>query len=155
MKWKVLLCAGLALLSGLLPAASAPIQKEKGWTIFELGILPGIPQWDPDVRVTGLKVGAPFSTGDTELYGLDISFFGSGSGYAAGVQLSSIAVWAKRADGLQLAPVTVADRCNGLQFGLVNIAKNGAVQLGLLNFIKDSPLPFMILCNVYYGSEGK
>ena len=98
---------------------------------------------------------APFSTGETELYGLDISFFGSGSGLAVGAQISGIAVWADTADGLQLAPVTVARRCNGLQFGVVNVAKTGAVQLGLLNYIEDSPLPWMVLCNVYFGSDRK
>ena len=158
MRWKTLLCAGLAALSGLLAAGDrtgTPVETEKGWTVFELGILPGVPDWDPAVRVTGLKIGAPISTGDMEVYGLDISFLGSGAGLVAGAQISSAAAWAMTVDGLQLAPVTVAERCNGLQFGVVNIAKTGAVQLGLLNFIEDSPLPFMILGNVYFGSERK
>ena len=43
--------------------------------------------------------------------------------------------------------VNYADSAKGLQFGLVNIAKDKSFQIGLLNFIKDSSVPFFPFVN--------
>lgn len=50
--------------------------------------------------------------------------------------------------GFQLSGVNVSDACDGLQFGFVNVAKERGVQLGLINIIKGSPLPFFPIFNI-------
>ena len=54
----------------------------------------------------------------------------------------------KKIEGLQASTlVNYADSAKGLQFGLVNIAKDKSFQIGLLNFIKDSSVPFFPFVN--------
>lgn len=132
------------------PSCCCPV---KDWTVFQVGFLPGVPEVDRTVGVAGVKAGLPLSDGQATVRGVDASFFGSGASRVTGAQISSAAVWADKVEGLQLAPVTVAKRCDGLQFGVVNVARTGAVQIGLVNYIADSPVPWMILCNVYFGSK--
>ncbi len=138
------------------PAAEArAVSPVREWTVFQVGFLPGVPDAPRELGVAGLKAGLPFSTGEATVCGVDASFLGSGANRVDGVQISSLAAWADTVAGLQLAPVTVAERCDGLQFGGVNVARSGAFQLGIVNYIADSPVPWMILCNVYFGSDAK
>jgi hypothetical protein len=40
---------------------------------------------------------------------------------------------------------------HGFQFGLINYARRSSgVQLGLLNFMQDGPLPFFPLINLHF-----
>ena len=60
---------------------------------------------------------------------------------------SFIGTMSKAIGGLQFALLNFTDRMSGLQLGIVNIAEEQSFQLGLVNVIKNSPLPFFPIIN--------
>ncbi len=125
------------------PEKAAP---EPGWDLFQL-VFPGLPSDLNLTNVAGFKIGAPFCLSDNRVCGVEASFLGSGSQQVDGIQLSGICALTETTNGVQIAPVTVADRCNGVQIGVVNVAKEGAFQIGIVNYIEDSIVPWMIGIN--------
>ena len=117
------------------------------WEFFSLSFIPGVPS-DAETRtVCGIKVGVPISTGVAPVYGVEAGVFWAGTDDVAGIQCSLIGTMSKAVAGLQFALLNITDRMAGLQLGIVNIAEEQSFQLGLVNVIKNSPLPFFPIIN--------
>ncbi len=55
--------------------------------------------------------------------------------------------------GFQASACNITKYTKGLQFGLFNYSSEGAAQLGVINIIEDSPIPFMPIFNYHYGKD--
>ena len=67
----------------------------------------------------------------------------------AGIQFSGVGV-TETSSGIQAGIVNVSNYVKGLQLGAFNWSKEGAFQIGAVNMIEDSWLPFMIIFNVSF-----
>jgi hypothetical protein len=116
------------------------------WTILQVGFLPGAPSDMLTDPVYGIKIGAPISIG-APVWGMEASVLYSGSEEVNGIQCSLIYSEAQTVNGLQFSIVNFVQSCTGLQIGIINAARDKSIQLGLLNFIENGPLPWCILFN--------
>lgn len=67
---------------------------------------------------------------------------------------AAVANVATKFNGFQTGAVNVArEELNGFQFGAVNYSSHNGLQIGLVNIIKDGPLPFMILINFSFKDD--
>lgn len=126
---------------------------EEDWDFISLTFFPGIPPKEDVYNVYGLKLGLPlgFTSSDGLLSGAGFALFSSEEKRVKGWQSAIFYTKAEDLEGFQSALFwNKAESCKGLQFGLVNIARKGAVQVGLLNFIEDSPLAFFPFVNIFY-----
>ena len=94
----------------------------------------------------GVKGGAPFGVG-APVYGLEASVIGSLTDFVDGVQTSLIVTKGKEVNGLQFSIVNLVDKLCGLQLGVLNIADDATVQIGILNFNKNGILPVLPVIN--------
>ena len=143
----------LALFAGTVMASSeldpwAPQYRDK-WSIFQIGILTGVPTDTLDSAVYGVKLGAPVVTG-APVAGVEGSVLFSGSCAVVGFQGSLIASDAQEVTGMQLSLVNFVRRCYGLQLGIYNSAEECSFQLGLLNHIEGALIPWMPIFNVKF-----
>ena len=147
---RAVISACLLTLSVPAQEASKPqAEEDQPWDFISFTFVPGVPRTADIYNVYGVKAGIPigFGTG-TFVAGVEGSVFASMSDEVYGVQASPLYNCAKKIAGLQAAfLVNNADSADGLQFGLVNIAKHNSFQIGLLNFIKDSSVPFLPFIN--------
>lgn len=58
----------------------------------------------------------------------------------------------KEMDGVQLGIVNYAEKFSGFQFALVNytVTMGKGLQIGVVNFIKNSKLPAMVIANAKF-----
>ena len=94
----------------------------------------------------GVKGGAPFGVG-APVYGLEASVLGSLSDFVDGVQTSLVVTKGKEVNGLQFSIVNMVERLCGLQLGVLNIADDATVQIGILNFNENGILPVLPVIN--------
>ena len=118
-----------------------------------------LPAWIPGLEfphrltnqdVCGMKLGVPACGGVGHVYGLETSVCASGTDYVKGVQCSLLVDVSKKVTGVQGAVINYSEVVNGLQVGVLNFAKDGAFQFGVLNHIENSPVPYLPICNVYF-----
>lgn len=121
-----------------------------GWDFFSLSFMPGVPSDSALRTVCGVKIGAPISTGTAPVYGVEAAVFWAGTDEVDGIQCSFIGTKGKAVSGLQFAIINIADSMAGLQLGIVNIADTESFQIGLINVIKDSPIPFLPIINARF-----
>ena len=95
------------------------------WNFFQLVFCFGkIPSETEYTDVYGLKIGAPGCDGkgtDTEV---ETSVFASATDTVNGVSSSVLVATSKNVTGLQGSVVNYSEKINGLQFGVVNMAKS-------------------------------
>ncbi len=120
------------------------------WDFFQLGFWFGVPTQTNATDVNGMKLGIPACGGVGHVYGLETSVCASGTDYVKGVQCSLLVDVSKKVTGVQGAVINYSETVDGLQLGVLNMAKNGAFQFGVLNYIENSPLPYFPICNVYF-----
>ncbi|MDD2403270.1 MAG: hypothetical protein PHV75_01380 [Victivallaceae bacterium] len=128
------------------------------WEMLGWGIWFGFPR---SVRnnVEGVKLGLPISSGRSVVHGVELAIFYAATDEIFGLQLAPVNV-TKRINGLQMSLVNVAEERSsvfqlgitnvgvaGIQFGLVNVAENSDFQFGLLNFNSEGWLPFFPFFN--------
>lgn len=126
--------------------ATAPTVQSDNWAILQLGFLPGAPTDMLTNPVYGIKIGAPITHG-APVWGVEASVLYSGSEEVNGIQCSLIYSEAKKLTGLQFSLVNFVDSCAGIQIGIINVAKEKSVQLGLINHIENGALPWFIIFN--------
>ncbi|HOX21923.1 MAG TPA: hypothetical protein PLL10_00550 [Elusimicrobiales bacterium] len=82
-----------------------------------------------------------------DIEGVQLAFVNSADS-AAGLQYGCVNL-TKDMKGVQLGFVNVADKFSGFQFALVNYTKvmEKGLQIGLVNVIKNSKLPIMVVAN--------
>lgn len=129
--------------------SSAPPAKEQQWDFLSITFVPGVPRTADVFNVYGLKLGLPIGFGSGSFVaGVEGSLFVSMSDEVYGVQAAPLFNNGRKIEGLQASTlVNIADNVKGLQFGIVNVAKEKSFQIGLLNFIKDSSVPFFPFVN--------
>ncbi|MCP3968637.1 MAG: hypothetical protein GY750_20170 [Lentisphaerae bacterium] len=123
------------------------IEKPKPWDFFQLGFWFGIPPQTEYSDVYGIRVGVPFCGGQGHVYGVETAIFCGGTDYVNGVQACIMVSKSKKVVGFQGAIVTYADEVEGLQLGILNMAKNKSFQLGIINYIENGTIPFMPVIN--------
>lgn len=126
-----------------------PANSDK-WDFFQLGFWFGVPTQTNATDVSGMKLGIPACGGMGYVYGLETSVCASGTDYVKGVQCSLLLDVSKKVTGVQGAVINYSETVEGLQLGVLNFAKDGAFQFGVLNYIENSPLPYFPICNVYF-----
>ena len=141
------------------------------------GLKTGWPIVDGNGYVRGVEFSL-FYSGTAAVTGLQTAFFGCGSCELDGIQFSPGICQARNLNGLQVglmnfggditgfqagvicnvnddvagyqtALVNKAASVDGLQVGLINLADSGSIQIGLINCIRDSAIPFFPLINFW------
>ncbi len=119
---------------------SGPPKPSDNYTFFQLGFFPGIPGSMETSNVYGLKLGAPMVCGYGRAYGIEPSFFYSGTDYIKGVQAAWVGYSdAKEVLGLQASMGTCnVNEFKGIQTGAVCVAETGSgIQLSGVGVIDD------------------
>ena len=134
---------GIALLIALfaLPLSAQETAETKAaepapYDIIQLAVWDGIGSNQNEAVVTGLRIGLPVCGGEAPVYGIEIGVLGAASRKVYGFQWGVLA--------------SIADSVNGLQVSLVNVAKTNSFQIGLINYIEDSPLPVFPFVNIKF-----
>ena len=120
------------------------------WDFFQIGFWFGVPSETETTDVCGIKLGIPSCGGSAHVYGLETSVCASGTDYVKGVQSSLLVDVSKEVTGLQGGVINYCETVHGLQLGVLNMAKNEAFQFGIINYIEDSPLPYLPICNIHF-----
>lgn len=146
MKLKKILPVCLSVMALALPAAAMEKTPELvDYSCFQLLIWENVPGGARNVPVSGVRVGAPFSGADAPVYGAEVAVLGAMTDQVDGFQGSLITAIGQKINGLQLSIVNLAEQVNGLQLGIFNRSKSSSLQLGLINYMEESPcviLPF-------------
>ena len=117
------------------------------WDIFALSFTENAPADSALTDIYGIKVGAPISGGPAPVYGVEASVLWAGTLDVKGVKCSLIGTDGSSGAGLQLAIVNFIHRWSGLQLGIFNYATDKSFQIGLVNIIKNSTVPFLPFVN--------
>ena len=145
------------------PTAVRPVQKpnmqtkpsntdvqKTDWDFFQLGFWFGIPSETEYNDVYGVKVGAPGCGGKGTVNGVETSVFASGTDHVNGVSSSVLVATSKYVKGFQGSIVNYSDNVDGVQLGVFNMAKDEAFQIGIINYIENSPIPVLPIINVRF-----
>lgn len=129
--------------------ATAQVQAKplNDWEFFELVFVPGAPSSSLHSKIYGVKVGAPISSGNGIVDGVEASVFTSLTANVCGFQTAGFYVDAQKMNGLQFSIVNYAEELCGVQLGIVNMSKKGGFQIGVVNYIKDGAIPFFPVIN--------
>ena len=154
MKRKMRICAlalvFLALAAAVGAAEEEQQEKSRPWEFIQLGIWYGVGSNQNEADVYGLRLGLPVCGGNTTVSGIELGVLGASSFQVNGFQFAPFAAISNKINGLALSITNFADRVNGVQIGVVNVAKDRSVQIGLVNWISDSCLPFFPFVNVKF-----
>ncbi len=110
------------------------------WTFINLQFFPGVPTDAECTQTNGVKVGAPITSGEAPVYGVDVAVLWAATEEVNGLQCSLIACDGKEVTGLQFSLVNMSVTVRGLQLGIVNYASDKTFQIGLLNFVEGGPV---------------
>ena len=128
--------------------AEAP--RDYDWTFIAFSFGTDIPADAATTSVYGVKIGIPASGGPAPVYGVEGSILYAGTDEVNGVQASLITTDSKKTTGLQFSLVNFSVKVAGLQLGIVNIADDEAFQLGIVNIIRNSPMPCLPIVNAFF-----
>lgn len=143
------LAAVLLLALGAVQLAAAE-KTDNPWDIIQIGIWRGVGTNQNIVDVYGIRAGLPVCGGEAAVSGLEIGLLGAGSDEVNGFQWGVLGAVSEKIRGLALGLVTVSTTVNGVQIGVVNIARERSFQIGLINIISDSPLTCFPFVNVKF-----
>ena len=144
-KWIPVCLSAMAL---ALPAAAGEKAPELvDYSCVQLLIWENVPGGARNVPVSGVRGGAPFSGADAPVYGAEVAVLGAMTGEVDGFLGSLITAIGRKINGLQLSLVNLAEQVNGLQLGIYNQSKDSSLQLGLINYMEDSPCPVLPFFN--------
>ncbi|MCF6177601.1 MAG: hypothetical protein L3J71_17740 [Victivallaceae bacterium] len=123
------------------------INPPEKWDFFQFGVWFDVPSVTRTSNVYGIKIGAPFCSGQGTVKGIETAVFCGATDSITGLQACIITSVTKRIDGLQFSIVNYAEEVEGLQLGVVNIAKKKSFQIGILNYIEDAAIPWLPIVN--------
>lgn len=127
--------------------APANAQTLNDWEFFELVFVPGTPSSSLNSKIYGVKIGAPISSGNGIVDGVEASLFTSMTAYVNGFQTAGFYAEVQKMNGLQFSIVNFADEIGGIQLGIVNLNRKKGFQIGFVNYIKDGMIPFLPVIN--------
>jgi hypothetical protein len=125
----------------------ANVQTLNEWEFFELVFVPGAPSSSLNSKIYGVKVGAPISSGNGIVDGVEASLFTSLTANVKGFQTAGFYVDAQKMNGLQFSIVNFAKELEGVQLGILNMTEKKGFQIGFVNYIKDGMIPFFPVIN--------
>lgn len=128
-------------------AKADAVADDDGWDFFQLGVWFDTPSSTADSNVYGIKVGAPFCSGTGTVSGVETAVFCGATDNINGLQACILASVSKHVDGMQFSIVNYVEEVNGLQLGVVNVAKEKGLQVGIVNYIEGGVIPVMIIAN--------
>lgn len=88
-----------------------------------------------------------------DAYGAQFSAIANynGPGEFTGLQIAAVNINQGNGSGVQIGLYNQAQSLAGIQIGLVNTSEDFyGMQLGIFNYIRNSPLPFMVLLNLAF-----
>ena len=112
---------GMFLFVFSLQAAESAQPETSGWTPFQLGFFPRVPQYTYSSNVYGIKTGWPMCSGIGQVKGLEASWLLSGTDYIDGAQGSMVCSIGKKVNGLQASIVLCLNKTlvSGIQASCV------------------------------------
>lgn len=119
----------------------------QSWDFVQIGFWEGLPPNQNTAMCVGVRVGVPVCGGDAVCNGFELGLLGAAGRQVNGLQIGILATDSELVNGVTVAPVNVCDRVNGLQIGVVNVAKDRTFQIGLINIVSEGWLPFFIGLN--------
>jgi hypothetical protein len=123
---------------------AAPTKK---WDFIQLGFWFDVPSSTINTDVYGVKVGAPFCSGRGVVNGIETAVICGATDNINGLQACIILSKAKHLTGLQFGIINDCEKVDGVQLGVVNMAESKSFQIGIINYIKDNPFPWMPIMN--------
>lgn len=153
---KSLLASLLAVFAACTLAAQEPVKADAAkpatsgdWDFIGVAFFPNTPPSADVMDIYGLKLGIPVSFGEkNKVVGAELSLFASTSRRVEGFQGALLWCKADKVTGLQANPiVNISKGVDGVQAGLINAADDTSFQFGLINYIKNSSVPFFPLVN--------
>ncbi|MGF0038164.1 LA_2272 family surface repeat-containing protein [Victivallis vadensis] len=147
MRKKLLTGMALAVFAAIGAVGAEPVPNDD-WSFITLAFTPTQPAAAATTTVCGVKVGLPMSGGPAPVYGVEASVFNAGTDKVVGIQTSLISTVSEETTGLQFSLVNFSVKVAGVQLGIVNVADDESLQIGLLNFIKNSPVFCLPIVNV-------
>ncbi len=121
------------------------------YEFFSLAFFPGVSTSPDHVNVYGVRLGAPVSFGDHSFVaGTELAVLAGMTSEIYGLQAAGLFVTANKVEGIQFSIVNDAKKVYGLQLGLINLSEDAAFQIGLVNYIKNSKVPFLPILNVCF-----
>lgn len=129
---------------------STAAAQKTDWDFFQLGFWFGIPSQTENTDVYGVKVGAPGCGGKGTVTGVETSVVASGTDHVNGISSSVLVATSKHVKGFQGSVVNYCDTVDGVQLGILNMAKDESFQIGIINYIKNSPIPVLPIINVRF-----
>lgn len=132
------------------PAQADP-QASSDYEFFSLAFFPRVSTSPDHVNVYGVRLGAPVSFGDHSFVaGTELAVLAGMTSEIYGLQAAGLFVTADKVEGIQFSIVNNAKKVYGLQLGLINLSEDAAFQIGLVNYIKNSTIPFLPILNVCF-----
>ena len=155
---KSLLASILAVFAACALTAQEPVKASAeaakpassgDWDFVGVAFFPDAPPSANVTDVYGLKLGIPVSFGEkNKVVGAECGLFAATTKQVKGFQGALLWCKADKVSGLQANPiVNISKDVSGVQAGLVNVADDTSFQLGLINYIKNSSVPFFPLVN--------
>lgn len=117
------------------------------WDFLQFGFGPNYPDSQDAIAVYGARVGLPVCGGKAAVNGIEFAVVGALSDQVNGIQLGAIMSVAEEVNGVQLSIYNQTEEGKNVQIGVVNVAKAKGLQFGVVNYIEDSCVPWMVLCN--------
>ncbi len=126
------------------------------YDFLEIMLFPGFPSYSETSIVRGIKIGLPVSGGQGKVSGLEMAAACSLTDTVSGVQAAPLFTLAENIDGAQFSSVNVTTgKCAGAQFGAVNYSEKDGMQFGLVNIMKNGFLPFFPIVNFPVSGDKK
>ncbi len=126
---------------------SADRTQTMPWDFVQIGFWEGFPTNQNTAICAGVRIGVPVCGGDAVCDGFELGLLGAAGSQVNGLQIGVLATDSDLVNGVTVAPVNVCDSVNGLQIGIVNVAKDRTFQIGLVNVVSEGWLPFFIGLN--------
>ncbi len=147
---KKVFLALILIACGITGVAAETSSSGYDWTFFNLCVAGGQPETSDHTETYGLKVGLLGTGGYAGVYGIDTAVCYAGTNQVSGLQASLVSTGGDEVTGVQFSLVNFSVKVAGVQIGIVNFSKEEAFQIGILNFIEDSPVFCLPVINCYF-----
>lgn len=123
------------------------IDPPEKWDFLQFGVWFNTPSATKNSNVYGIKIGAPVCSGRGTVKGIETAVLCGATDNITGLQACILTSVSQQFAGLQFSIVNYAANVDGLQLGIVNIAKHKSFQIGILNYIEDATIPWVPIIN--------
>ncbi len=144
----LLAVAGVCTLAAAETAQAKPADPAAKdiYETFMFTIWEDTPEYQMYTPTYGVKLGI-LGCGGAPVYGAEGAVVCAGSKEATGFKGAIGYTNGEKLSGAALAVVNLVDEINGVEIGVVNVAKKGGIQIGILNFMEDGFLPCFPIVN--------